>query len=133
MRETYGHWYVYFTYGMHWCANVTAGKGLVGGVLIRAVEPLEGIETMAARRGTAKRTDLCSGPARFAQAFGIDTRFNGLPIGGELALFDAPELPAERIALSPRIGISKALHLPWRFYEKDSPYVSGKGKAPARG
>lgn len=133
MRETYGHWYVYFSYGMHWCINVTAGKGKVGGVLIRAVEPLEGTELMMERRKTKKLTDLCSGPGRFTQAFGIDKRFNGLEIGGDLGLYDAPALPPDRIGASPRIGISKALHLPWRFYEEGSPFLSGKGKAPARG
>lgn len=128
MRDTYGHWYVYFTYGMHYCANVTCDKDGIGAVLIRAVEPIEGIEAMRLRR---KSPALTNGPAKFCEAFGITKKQNGLPAAGDLpasktgfAIFDAPAIPKSRIAASPRIGISAGKHLPWRFYIKNNPFVS---------
>jgi DNA-3-methyladenine glycosylase len=131
MRETYGHWYVYFTYGMHHCVNATTNKGGVGGVLLRAVEPLEGIEIMEKRRGTRDIRNLCSGPGKLCQAFGIDKEKYGLPIGGDFAIYDAPPVPHENIVRGPRIGIRLAADLPWRFTLKDSPFVSGIQKARA--
>jgi DNA-3-methyladenine glycosylase len=133
LYDTYGHWYVYFTYGMHYCANVTTNKGSAGAVLIRAVEPLEGIDKMEERRQSRKGQfrpiplkDLCSGPAKFAQAFGITTAENGLPIEGDFAIYDAPEVAKSSIGTSPRIGISKATDLPYRFYIKGNKFVSRK-------
>lgn len=132
MQDTYGHWYLYFTYGMHFCANVTTNKDGVGGVLIRAVEPIEGLEKMQERRihGKAippfKETLLCSGPARFCQAFGITSAENGLPMAPEFGIYDAPELAPERIGTSGRIGIRQGTELPWRFFIKDNAYVSRK-------
>jgi DNA-3-methyladenine glycosylase len=126
MHETYGHWYVYFTYGMHYCANVTTNRDGAGAILIRAVEPLEGIEKMEERRGTFAIQNLCSGPAKFAKAFGITKAENGLPIADDLAIYDSPEIPADQIIASPRIGISKAADLPWRFYIKGNKFVSRK-------
>jgi DNA-3-methyladenine glycosylase len=126
LYDTYGHWYVYFTYGMHYCANVTTNKGSAGAVLIRAVEPLEGIEKMEERRGTFDVKNLCSGPAKFAKAFGITKAENGLPIAGDFAIYDAPEITKSQIGISTRIGISKATDLPWRFYIKGNPFVSRK-------
>lgn len=136
MRDTYGHWYVYFTYGMHWCANVTTHKGGTGAVLIRAVEPIEGIVMMKRRRAKNKvqpcnkvepcfsRMNLCNGPAKFCQAFGITGKDNKKPLAGDFAIFDAPEIPASQIATSARVGISSGTELPWRFYIKDNPFVS---------
>ena len=133
MQDTYGHWYVYFTYGMHYCANVTTNKDSVGAVLIRAVEPIDGIELMEARRGTRDIYNLCSGPAKFAQAFGIDKAENGLSIEDDFAIYDAPAVPKKDIASGPRIGIKAGLELPWRFYVRDSPFVShGGGKRRAK-
>ncbi len=128
MRDTYGHWYVYFTYGMHWCANVTTNKGSVGAVLVRAVEPIAGIALMQRRR-KVKRSDLftrelCNGPAKFCKAFGIARKENGLPVGGEFAIYDAPPVAREDIAISTRIGVKNGKDLLWRFYVKDSPFVS---------
>jgi DNA-3-methyladenine glycosylase len=124
MRDTYGSWYVYFTYGMHFCANVTTNKDSVGAVLIRAVEPLEGIEKMEKHRGTFDIKNLASGPAKFAKAFGITTAENGLPVAGDFAIYDAPEVSKEQVGVSGRIGISSGKDLPWRFYVKGSKYVS---------
>jgi DNA-3-methyladenine glycosylase len=126
MRDTYGHWYVYFTYGMHYCANVTTNKDGIGAVLIRAVEPTEGIEKMEERRGTFDAKKLCSGPARFCQAFGITKAENGLAVGGDFVIYDAPEIPADQIGTSSRIGITQGTELPWRFYIKDSAFLSRK-------
>ena len=124
MRDTYGHWYVYFTYGMHWCANVTTNKGTIGAVLIRAVEPIEGIAAMKRRRNTDVLRNLCSGPAKFCQAFGITGKENDKPATGDFAIYDAPELPANQITASVRIGINGRSDLPWRFFIKDNPFVS---------
>jgi DNA-3-methyladenine glycosylase len=134
MRDTYGSWYVYFTYGMHFCANVTTNKDRVGAVLIRAVEPIEGIEKMVERRGGSARgkkahtvksaKNLTNGPAKFCKAFGITTAENGMPVAGDFAIYDAPELAKEEIGISGRIGISKGIELPWRFYIKGNKFVS---------
>ena len=128
MRETYGHWYVYFTYGMHWCVNVTCDKGGVGGVLIRAVEPTAGIAQMKRRRGTDDALRLTKGPACVTQAFGIDKTANGLLLSKEFGIFDAPRIPDEEVVAAPRVGIAQAQELPWRFYIKDNPYVSKVAK-----
>ena len=124
MRDTYGHWYVYFTYGMHWCANVTTNKDDVGAILIRAVEPIEEIKTMERRRKTKTVRNLCSGPAKFCQAFGITGKENGYPIGNGFAIYEAPEIMKKYIGVSSRVGIKKGVDLPWRFYIKNNPFVS---------
>lgn len=124
MRDTYSVWYVYFTYGMHWCANITTNKNGIGAVLIRAVEPIEGLSVMKRRRNTDKATNLCSGPAKFCQAFGITGKENGLLIGETLGVYDAPLIASKDIGSSPRIGITNGTELPWRFFIKDNPFVS---------
>jgi DNA-3-methyladenine glycosylase len=125
-----GHAYVYFSYGVHWCVNVTAGEaGHGAAVLIRALEPTTGIETMRElRMGRAKtNVDLANGPGKLAQALAIDKTLYGhdlrLP---PLQLFKAAEETPTEIATSSRIGISKAVDAPLRFYIKDSKYVSRK-------
>ena len=130
-----GHLYVYFSYGMHWCANVVCGPpGVCGAVLIRALEPLTGVEAMYAARQKARRDrDLCSGPAKLCQALGIDGDHDGLDLvsadlGVELRddghRVDEP-------ATSVRIGLSagKGEDLPWRYYVPGDPNVSA---APRR-
>lgn len=124
MCDTYGHWYIYFTYGMHWCANITTDKDGIGAVLIRAVEPIEGIKIMKQRRHTDDLRNLCSGPAKFCSAFGITDAENGLPLTGDFAIFDAPEIQKSKIATSARVGIKNDIELPWRFYIKNNPFVS---------
>ncbi len=124
MRDTYGHWYVYFTYGMHWCVNVTTNKGGTGAVLIRAVEPIDGITAMKRRRKTEALRNLCSGPAKFCQAFGVTGKENQTLVGGDFAIFDAPEIPMNQVATSVRVGINGRSDLPWRFFIKDNPFVS---------
>lgn len=123
MHETHGHVYVYFTYGMHHCMNITAGKD-IGGILIRAVEPLEGIKKMERRRAVKDLKNLTNGPGKLTQAFGITLTDNGKPLGREFVIEDAPLVPKNRISSGPRIGIKNATELPWRFWITDNPFVS---------
>jgi DNA-3-methyladenine glycosylase len=111
-----GHLYVYFTYGMHHCANVVTGPAGVGAaVLLRAVRPLEGIQLMRDRRHG--RAQLADGPAKLCQAFGIDTRHNGLDLcdGAGPGVYDDGTPPPSDPIGGPRIGISKAVDMPWRW------------------
>jgi DNA-3-methyladenine glycosylase len=119
--------YVYRIYGQHWCFNVTSeSRGYGAAVLIRALEPDEGIALMQMRRGVDDLRDLCRGPARLAQALDIDHRLDGgdLRTGPELLLLP-PDRPAGAVRTSRRIGISLAAHRLLRFYERGSPYLSG--------
>ena len=120
-----GHAYVYFTYGMHFCFNaVTAPEGVGEAVLIRAAEPLEGIEVMKANRRNGEVTQLASGPGKLCQAFGLDRQHNGLDLtSGELIIADDGCVPQE-IVTSTRIGIRVAADKPWRFYIAGNPHVS---------
>ena len=123
-----GHMYVYFTYGMHWCANVVCGQVGEGvGVLLRALEPLGGLERMRMARPKAKTDrDLCRGPARLAQAMGITGAQDGADLRtGNFRLLDDGELPPAIASAGPRIGISRATEEPWRWIVPGSRYVSG--------
>jgi DNA-3-methyladenine glycosylase len=122
-----GHAYVYFIYGMHYCVNVSAETASVGaGVLLRALEPFEGIELMRARRGVQRMNDLTRGPGRLAEAMAIDRSLDGVDLCKRGPLWLASEArPAGRIAATVRIGISKEMHRPLRFYEEGNPHVSG--------
>ena len=122
-----GHLYVYFTYGMHFCMNVVTGReGEGSAALLRAAGPLSGIEVMRRNRGVKTPRLLCSGPARLTQALAIARSHNGLDLVGRGELFIARgrAVPAERVAVSPRVGITSALDRPWRFYEAGSAFVS---------
>ena len=121
-----GHLYVYFTYGMHYCANIVTDRdGVAGAVLLRAVEPLEGLEVMAARRGTTDPQLLAKGPARLCQAFGLNKAHNGMDIvGGELWVGEERELSGP-ILTSLRIGVKPEHDQPWRFF-LDGPFTSGR-------
>lgn len=121
-----GHAYVYFTYGMHYCVNVTAGADGFGcGVLIRAGEPVEGIEHMRALRGGRTGVELTNGPAKLCQALAIDTSLYGHDLStAPLRLVRASLREGERIARTPRIGISKAADRPRRLIIMGNPYVS---------
>ncbi|RPH94485.1 DNA-3-methyladenine glycosylase [candidate division KSB1 bacterium] len=121
MFETYGHVYVYFIYGMYYCLNFTTDRDNVGAILIRAVEPLSGIEVMRKRRGIHDLRKLCSGPGKLCEAFGIDLDFNWTKIGERVKLYHGK---SGLVRTSPRIGISKATDLQWRFFEAGSPFVS---------
>ncbi|MGA7224681.1 MAG: DNA-3-methyladenine glycosylase [Candidatus Acidiferrales bacterium] len=122
-----GHAYVYFVYGNHFMLNVSgARKGVGEGVLLRAVEPLEGIERMELYRGTDRLLDLARGPGRLAEAFHVTRKLNGLDLcgPGELWLGTAARATG-KIGVSVRIGITKEAHRPLRFFERGSPFVSG--------
>ena len=122
-----GRLYVYFTYGMHWCANVVCGEeGSGEAVLIRALQPLTGEDRMVQRRPAARRPrDLANGPAKLCQALGIDGDANGSLLWGEgpFCLWDDGIRPG-RVETSLRIGISKAVDLPWRWFDADDENVS---------
>lgn len=128
-----GHAYVYFTYGMYWCLNVvTQESEIAEAVLIRAAEPLQGIESMRRRRPKAKRDhDLLSGPGKLCMALDIDRRLDGEPLDGNrlfLAERDVPVVESD-IVVSPRIGVEGAVdaaHWPLRFYLRGNRYVSNK-------
>jgi DNA-3-methyladenine glycosylase len=122
-----GYLYVYFTYGMHFCANVACeGEGVAAGVLLRALEPEHGVEAMSARRGTSEPRLLASGPARLAQALGIGREANGLPVWlPPLAILPRPfREPAPRIVTSARIGVRGGDQKPWRFVDARSAFLS---------
>ncbi len=123
-----GYAYIYFTYGMHYCFNVVSGPAGHGqAVLIRALEPLEGIDIMRQRRAKNETKDLCSGPAKLVQAMGITKADYGKPLfTGSLYIKKSsqPAITSDMILSGPRIGIKQAVDAPWRFWVKDNPYVS---------
>lgn len=111
-----GHLYVYFTYGMHFCANVVTGpEGVGSAVLLRAVEPVAGIDLMTSRRGG--RRQLADGPAKLCQAFGIDRDHDGVDLltGAGVGLYDDGVPPPTDPRVGPRVGITKAVDVPWRW------------------
>jgi DNA-3-methyladenine glycosylase len=134
-----GYAYVYFTYGLHWMFNVVTGeKGRANAVLVRALEPVEGEDTMAARRPGLPRSHWTNGPAKLAHALAIDKSLNGANLcqpGGVIWLEDAPDVDAG-IAMGPRIGLGQTpepwLSAPWRFWLRDNPFVSGQRPAVGR-
>ena len=120
------HAYVYQSYGLHFCLNFICGPEPGAGVLIRALEPTEGLAAMSARRGTNDPRSLCSGPGKLCQALGVTRpEHNGLPLDRPpFALSRAWAVPRKDIAAGVRIGISKAVDTPWRFGLKGSPFLS---------
>lgn len=130
MFKSGGHLYVYFTYGMHYCINIVTGREGTGeGVLLRAAEPVKGLEIMKKNRGTDDIYKLASGPGRLAQALGIkDTALSGKKIGKDTVNLLPPQLKVEpeAIIISSRVGIRLAKDEPWRFYIRSSPFVSYK-------
>ena len=125
-----GHLYVYFTYGMHWCANVVAETdGVAAAVLLRALTPLEGLDAMYEARGPAARRDrdLCSGPAKLTQALGIDGDLDGADLvtaDRGVTIVDDAEPPPPSPAATTRIGLTNGADLPWRFYVAGTPDIS---------
>jgi DNA-3-methyladenine glycosylase len=121
-----GRLYVYFTYGMHYCCNIVVGEvGDGSAVLIRAVEPLNGHESLETRRGGKKGVQLTNGPAKLCQALGVDLTMNGHDLRKlPLRLIVQPRLPMLDITVATRIGINAAKDILWRYYITDNPYVS---------
>jgi len=134
MFRSGGYLYVYFTYGMHFCCNVVTGREGIGrAVLLRAVEPIEGKQWIRARRAKSPtEVDLCNGPAKLCQAFGIDRRDNGTDLCGKIIWIGATASDGKKFAIgsSTRIGISNGRKHRWRFFIQGNPFVS-RGK-PAK-
>ncbi len=124
-----GHLYVYFTYGMHWCANAVCGPdGVAGAVLVRAGAPLTGVEEMFARRAAARRVrDLCNGPAKLCQALGLDGAHDGADLvtadRGVTVVDDGTSPPAAP-GVGRRVGLTAGAEHPWRWFVVDDPNVS---------
>jgi len=126
MFDTYGHLYVYFTYGMHYCANITVGEiGQGSAVLIRAVEPLSGLKYLRSNRAKVSDNNLTNGPAKLCQALNINLELNGHDLKKEpLKLIIKPALNKEDIVVARRIGISREKDKMLRFYIKNNPFIS---------
>ena len=126
--EDGGFSYVYFTYGMYYCFNVSTNEeGLAEAVLIRGLEPVAGIDIMRELRPKAKRErDLTNGPGKLCQAFGIDRKDNAIDLisSDELFITRGTVPSTEQIGVSTRIGINVAVEYPWRFFIHGNPYVS---------
>jgi DNA-3-methyladenine glycosylase len=129
-----GHAYVYFIYGIHYCLNVVTGKkGSGEAVLLRALEPVQGIPVMKKRRRTEKLTLLCNGPGKLTEALAIVSAMNGTPLfEGSLQILSrnslpgSPEVGTDDIVQTTRIGIVKAKELPLRFYLRGNRFISRK-------
>jgi DNA-3-methyladenine glycosylase len=126
-----GLWYVYLSYGMHWCANLVCQRaGLASAVLLRALEPLEGLDVMRRRRGPMPDRQLCAGPGRLCQALGIRRSLDGIPMAtGPVVVLRGEALPEASILATPRIGITKAADWPLRFHLAGSLWTSRKEKS----
>ena len=119
-----GHLYVYRSYGVHWCANVVCcDEGTGAAVLLRALEPTHGIDVMRERRGLDDVRLLCSGPGRLTQALGISSEHDGLALDRPPFRLDPPTALPD-LVVGPRIGITRAVELPWRYSVRSSPFVS---------
>lgn len=119
--------YVYLIYGMYYCFNVvTRERGIGEAVLIRALEPIAGLEIMQRNRNTSELKQLCSGPGKLAQALGLGREQNGISLRKKPLYILSAKDPQLKIVTSTRIGLSKASHLPLRFFVKDSPFISRK-------
>ncbi len=129
-----GELYVYFTYGMHFCANVVTGRENESkAVLIRALQPVDGIDLMTEHRYNKKEItrnefiNLTNGPAKLCKAFKIEREQNGKDLtGDEIFILKSANINQAKIAVTTRIGIKKSVDLPWRYYIKDNPFVSKK-------
>ena len=122
-----GHLYVYFTYGNHWMMNAVTGRAGQGtAVLLRAAEPLEGLEVMADHRGREDPRDLCSGPGKLAKAFGVTGAQNGLDLvrGSDIHNAARRPVPRARVAKTPRVGVTLGAARRWRYIVTGDPFVS---------
>jgi DNA-3-methyladenine glycosylase len=123
-----GHAYVFLSYGFHWCLNFTTeARGQPGAVLIRALEPVEGIEQMVRNRGIAELTRLTDGPGKLTKALAIDGDFDGEDVVESKRLFVTGREELVRIKASARIGVSKGREQQWRYFVDGNPFVSKGG------
>jgi DNA-3-methyladenine glycosylase len=119
-----GHAYVYRSYGIHWCLNLVCGeRGVPEAALIRALEPTAGIDRQRRRRGTDALRALCSGPGKLCQALAITREHDGLPLDRQPFRLE-PRIDVPEIVTAPRIGITRATELSWRYLDAGSRYVS---------
>jgi len=127
-----GHAYVYRSYGIHWCLNlVCQEKGVAAAVLLRGLEPAHGVEEMRARRGLDEPRLLCSGPGRLCQALAVTEEHDGLPL--DLPPFELRAREEEpELVTGPRVGITQAADLPWRYGLAGSPFLSRNFRTNAR-
>lgn len=116
--------YVYLNYGVHWMLNVLVKGKRLGFVLLRALEPIKGIEQMKKARGTQDPRQLCSGPGKLTMALGVTGVHHGRDLCAHPAFSFSTGRTAQRVESSPRVGISRAAGLPWRFYAAGNPHVS---------
>ena len=118
--------YVYFIYGVHWCFNaVTRAVGSPSAVLVRALEPLDGVELMRERRGHVRERDLTNGPGKLCEALGITGAQNGIPLRkSAIEILRGEPVVDSKVVVTPRIGITKSAEWPLRWYVDDNPYVS---------
>ncbi len=129
MFGTPGHAYVYRSYGIHWCLNlVCEPEGVASAVLVRALEPTHGLDEQRARRGLEDARLLCSGPGRLCQALGITGELDGHPLDRPPFELRAREATVETVAV-PRVGITRAADLPWRYVQTGSRFVSRPPRA----
>ena len=127
MFEEVGHAYVYFVYGNHYCFNVVTEKiGRAGAVLIRALEPISGIDRMTLNRKGIKDKGISNGPGKLCQAMGIDKKFNRVDLTGRILFITDGDKSRFKIVRTTRIGISEAKDKAYRFYIKDNEFVSKK-------
>lgn len=122
MYSSAGKVYIYLVYGMHYCLNFTCNKKNAGAVLIRAVQPVSGIEKMKKRRKIENIFELANGPGKVCGAFGINISLNGAKVNEKIMLFDEG-LKHFKVGRTGRVGIKKAAELPWRFYIKNSKFA----------
>jgi DNA-3-methyladenine glycosylase len=123
-----GTWYVYLSYGMHWCANLVCQKtGLASAVLLRALEPVAGLDIMRRRRGGVPDRELCSGPGKLCQALGMTRELDAQQMSRSEVIVRRPErIERLRVTTGPRIGITKAADWPLRFHIAGSSWLSRK-------
>lgn len=128
-----GYLYVYLSYGMHYCCNVvTESHGIAGAVLLRALEPLEGIERMEERRGTHTHRDLCNGPGKLCQALGINISDYGADLASSPVWLEDDGYRPDSLERSSRVGVSSATELAFRFFIRGNRFVSpGKPSLPS--
>ena len=127
-----GSWYVYLSYGMHWCANlVCAREGEAAAVLVRALEPLEGLDVMRERRGVAADRQLCSGPGKLCQALGITRDLDGAMMARSAVVVVRGPPPAS-VTATVRVGITKAADWPLRYVITGSPWLSRPVAGPRK-
>jgi DNA-3-methyladenine glycosylase len=120
-----GRLYVYFTYGMHWCMNVvTDPDNVAGAVLLRAVEPLSGVEQMTQLRGLSEIRRLCNGPANLCKSFGITGDQNGLDLQGQHLWIEDSGAPSPQLRVTTRVGLREGAEMPLRFVADGSSFVS---------